>query len=491
MNPYDFVPFGKRAPRRPVTAHEKYSGNFGKLTCRIKTLTPLFVGAMQERPQDRHEHQRLSFQRDGDRPSIPGSSLKGSFRSVAEALSGSCLVLPGNARMRSPKHDKLSYWDKGKAWNYPLPEGFSPCGMDPKYKHREACPACRVFGYLSPDQVHLGHINFSAAKPVGNYQFQWLTLEPSGKPSPRHRPFYGTQESQFEAPRGRKFYYHRIDGARTTTRKTGQNKTVEAIMPEAEFEFSLEYQNLHDDELALLVFSLILEEPMCHKIGMGKGLGLGSVQIAIHEWQKIDMSQRYKILGSGAETLSGEALESVLNEQRQKYHEKFGDWRACFEKLRDIWTWDESRPRDTRYPSYFWFKDFARVPLEEVPDDAGVYKVRAQSAQQLPMSEGRKQKPAVVDKNVEKTLKQVHRQVKALQKQAERTAEMLYQDREVEKAKIVRVAENTFDVVLKKLVDKEFTVKKKNRWRPYNADQRIRVRILVNAKGEVTRVEEV
>ncbi|MFQ5561246.1 MAG: hypothetical protein ACE5FU_11775 [Nitrospinota bacterium] len=61
----------------------------------------------------------------------------------------------------------------------------------------------------------------------------------------------------------------------------------------------------------------------------------------------------------------------------------------------------------------------------------------------------------------------------------------------VEKAKIVKVKENTFEVELSKLSGKTFTVKKKNRYRQYQRNQRIRVRILVNAKGEITRVEEV
>jgi len=490
MNPYNFVPFGNAAPRRPVTPHHKFDGKSGRLVCRLKTLTPLFVGGLQDRPQNPHEHQRLSFQRGSAWPSIPGSSLKGSIRSVAEALSGSCLILPGDARMRSANRDKLSYWDKGKTHDYFLPDGFSPCGLDRKHAEREACPACRIFGYLFKDEVHLGHLNFSAAQPATDYSFEWMTLEPYGAPAPRHGPFYGTKESSFKEPRGRKFYYHHIAGARITKQQTGQNKTVETVLPGAEFEFAVDYENLQEDELALLIFSLILDEPLRHKIGMGKGVGLGSVQFTIREWQKIDMTQRYTKLNAGKSMITGDELAKALNQQRQPYHELFADWRASFHSLREIWTWDEKHPRHLQYPSFFWFKDFGTMPIEEVPDDAGQYKVRAASTSPRPATRpGDRPVPvAAQDKTAQQILRQTQRQAPS---QVATHSIMPYKDRDVEKAKIVKVEENTFEAVLSKLPDQKFAVKKKNLFRSYKVDEAIRVRILVNAKGEITRVEEV
>lgn len=104
--PYHFVP-APPGPRRDdlrtetfrqnppehlgqhVYAPETYSG---RLICRLTTVSPLVVGA-ERRPADDGEETPAEVEpfRIGERPAVPGSTLRGLISSTAEAISGSSL----------------------------------------------------------------------------------------------------------------------------------------------------------------------------------------------------------------------------------------------------------------------------------------------------------------------------------------------------------------------------------------------------------------
>ncbi|RMG33208.1 MAG: hypothetical protein D6732_12375 [Methanobacteriota archaeon] len=494
MNPYNFVPLGPPAERKPVHFHHKFHGLTGTLTCRIQTLTHFFTAAEQERGRSRG-HQELRLLRENGAPVIPGSSLKGAIRIVAEAISGSCLVLP-SSRSRSRRDDQLEYFDfrKKRKDRYYLPDGFYPCGLNEKanIRNQKACPACRIFGYLNKGVLFGGNVSFESAHIVGNYRTETLTLEPFGSPAPRHRPFYGTPDSEFKEIRGRKFYYHRVEGARTTREKNDFNKTVEAVVPGAVFEFSVNYENLSEEELALLIFALALEDPMRHKIGMGKGVGLGSVHITITRWEQRDVQNRYRQYGGGITVLTEEDLQKAIEEQIRAYHHHYARWRDSLVALRDILTWDEEHPRDPAYPSNAWFKDNPSVPLEDVPDDAAEYgpKVAPRGSvtpdRSASRPHSRQQQDAKENVDAKKLLKQFQRK----QERTSSKGQTAYRNGDTEsKATAHLAADGNWQVSLPKLPGERFPLKTK----PYsNAKEgkRIRVRVVVNQNGNVVRGEE-
>jgi len=379
-NPYDFVPVGPAADRKAIATQEKFAGHSGTLTCRLQTLTHFFIAGNQER-QARNQHQELRLLREGNAPIIPGSSLKGAIRHLAEAISGSCFILPNDPRMRARRgdrrQDKLEYYDyqKRRSDAYVLPEGFSPCGLgeSPDSHKPEACPACRIFGFLADRVLSTGNVSFETAHVAGDYKTAAIILEPFGAPAPRHRPFYGTKASNFQDPRGRKFYYHRIQGARMMSRKLDFNKTVEALLPGAAFEFTVQYQNLSDADLSLLIYALALEDSMRHKLGMGKGVGLGSVHLTITGWQQLARKNRYLQFGDGTTNFSGADLQNAVKAQIDAYHRHYARWKDSLAALQDILAWDELHPRDARYPAREWLKKNPSVALEDVPDDAADY----------------------------------------------------------------------------------------------------------------------
>src|SRR5271157_3827193 len=83
-NPYRMVPLRERVVREMPTTDEKFVGLSGTLCCTLENLTSLFIGGNQY-------VQNMFVTRSG-RPVIPGSSLKGMARSLAEIVGGGCSV---------------------------------------------------------------------------------------------------------------------------------------------------------------------------------------------------------------------------------------------------------------------------------------------------------------------------------------------------------------------------------------------------------------
>jgi hypothetical protein len=101
-------------------------------------------------------------------------------------------------------------------------------------------------------------------------------------------------------PRGRKMYLHLKPPISTPweTSKTGndlsdQQATVSCIEKECEFQFKLAFDNLSVPELNALCYSLQPVPGFLHKLGMGKPLGLGSVELKVVAIRAVDRMQRY------------------------------------------------------------------------------------------------------------------------------------------------------------------------------------------------------
>jgi CRISPR/Cas system CSM-associated protein Csm3 (group 7 of RAMP superfamily) len=355
MNPYDFVRFGRPGLRELAITHERFQehSHSGQFLCCLTARTHLFIPKTQEVPGRSHAELALMRGLDGV-PLLPGSSLKGVIRSVAEAISGSCLTLP------QARRGEVDYRGRPPV-SYQVPCGFEHC--------RDAdhlCPACRVFGSLSGGNPFLGKVGIGDARATSDVNVEWLTIEALMEPKPRHKVWYEDPQ-QHDVMRGRKFYYHRPLGPRTTPKKTQYNKTVEAVKPGTVFEFGMEYTNLTDDELALLVFALVLEPEMCHKVGMGKPVGLGSAKIEIVHWEQVNRQARYRQLGGGVSPLEGEALAAEIERWRARYHQAYANSQESLSDLRCIWTWDPAVKEDVGYPSRDWFRQNRDTPIEKAP----------------------------------------------------------------------------------------------------------------------------
>jgi hypothetical protein len=107
-------------------------------------------------------------------------------------------------------------------------------------------------------------------------------------------------------PNGRKMYLHHKWSGKDQPWRTGretehpeQKNKVRPIKAGQTFEFHIDYDNLTDTELGLLLYGLAPNDAFHHKIGMGKPLGLGSVKLEVLSISEVNRARRYTLEGLG------------------------------------------------------------------------------------------------------------------------------------------------------------------------------------------------
>lgn len=345
VEPYDFVPLVGQPQREPAVGHHRFAADRhnGRLECRLTAKTPIFVYDPRFARPVAGGHEQVTFPVFGRVAVISGTSLKGVIRSLVEAVEPSCFTSPTDWDEDRSRVYPGSGITRGKNVRVKLPAGFEHCSEKDARGRPLLCPACRLFGSLSPkgDWAWAGKVSISDARSApGEYTLMdYLILDVLSTPKPEGRPqAYVKQDGTIQ---GRKFYRHRLDDVMLRAldqygrrRQDRQNKTVQPVGAGSVFHFTVEYSDLSEAEVRLLLYGLALEEGLGHKVGMGKPLGLGSVQIEIIRWIRIDRNVRYQALGGGLSApLEGEELAGELAAWLRPYREK---QTANLKKLREI-----------------------------------------------------------------------------------------------------------------------------------------------------------
>jgi len=334
MNPYNFVHINWQAgvTRQKPHSHDRFEGVSGRIEGEIKTLTPLFIPKSKGQPGNLARE----FITNGQRQTIiPGTTLKGLMRGLVETIGAGC------------------WWLRGKSHQHQLPAPFHQCE-----NKNNLCIACRMFGLIKGGTLLLGHVGFEDAiclQPKPHEAIYTIIL--SG-PKDRHTAFY-LDPSQRQLA-GRKFYYHSptIRTARSwlpthnVSADRRQNQYIKPIGAESIFTFSAHFNNLTSAELQLLLYALVLEPTMRHKIGQAKPAGLGSVEISLTQLELIDYSQRYRLPSGGKMVYTGDSLKTYLTTQTQPYTSN--QTSNTLNDLRSIWAWPGRD--DLSYPTQDWFK---------------------------------------------------------------------------------------------------------------------------------------
>ena len=332
-NPYRWVALGSgEAQREEPNYHHRASGLSGRLHCELTALTPLMIG----NGSGRFVHHASRSPQDASY--IPGTSLKGAIRSLAEVVSHS--GDPFNS-----KHPDASRLDI----------------------------VARTFGYLQGGNVFRGLVRFSDADLVSAPSCSWQEYEVvAGQPKPTHQSFYPSKNQ-------RKFYHHH-PGAKGLVRAPGNIRHTSTIQPApcgTSFTFTVNFENLREAELNLFLYCLALEEqvevslrpqclrpedrqtvtfqgPMRHKIGGAKPHGAGSVHIAITRMHlQEDAAARYRGRDS-SRIWEEESLRQELVRRTQAYSDRQD---RTMNELRAMLIYSENDPRrrEIRYPSWNWF----------------------------------------------------------------------------------------------------------------------------------------
>ena len=343
MYPYDFVRinWSKGVERRPYAPHDSFNGLSGRIQGTITTLTPFFIPDRGNRTPKRFITNRAR------QAIIPGSSLKGLFRGLVETIGYGC------------------WWLFGGEHAHKLPPAFKQCRSK-----ENLCIACRMFGLVQGQQVSLlGHVGFDDAvceQPVEHPAIYTIILS---SPKQRHTAFYLDKQGKLA---GRKFYLHYstppaeksgwLPKGKATHAHNAQNQYIKPIGAGSEFTFSAHFDNLAQDELDLLLYTLVLEPGMRHKLGYAKPAGLGSVQVALTRLELIDYATRYTSPGKEGTVYKGVALDTYVNTRIAPYVKNDS---ITVQDLRRIWRWPGYD--NIHYPGYGWFKDNPATRLNEIP----------------------------------------------------------------------------------------------------------------------------
>ncbi len=223
----DIVPFTTAKLHTADVEHDeaghdrRETSQSGVWTCDAEAITPVCIRSAFDKLSDR------------DPAFLPGSSLRGMVRNMAEMLGAGC----------------ARYYRGNK------PRNLEDCTPE------RACLVCRVFGFVHKDYAWTGKVRFSDSDRA---KVNWV---------------------KYHAPRDREpaaagsgwviFRHERPDLAPGPLRCANRG---------AKWRFRVEYLNLDAEEYAVFRFALTLERgPMqlAHKLGYAKSLGLGSVRIAI------------------------------------------------------------------------------------------------------------------------------------------------------------------------------------------------------------------
>ncbi len=392
VNPYNFVRLRQmdaNARQTPVwhSAADRPAGvklHSGRLTCKLVALSPIFIpdhgreiqvnlppfmkkGKVENR-RDKHKVYKDFFSQGDGRPVIPGTSLKGVIRAVAEAAANGCLgIFQGQYEPRagSNKVGKDNYLNPFDMEPAVKALHLQPCTTVTRVEDDPdtgLCPTCRLFGMPAGEEgvdragmlpnFFAGKVSIGDATLEGSAQYgDLITLAELASPDPTSYLYYSDLENK--VPRGRKFYYHRAellpDGNQELALKLinaletegnnaaifretqdkddglGRKSTVRPLKPESTFSFEVHYENLTDEEFDLLLFALELNPTLeddgsrksYHKIGYGKPAGLGSARIIVTHIHAVNHQARYLGEGDGIRTLERAQIDKVVLERRK------------------------------------------------------------------------------------------------------------------------------------------------------------------------------
>ncbi len=161
-----------------------------------------------------------------------------------------------------------------------------------------------------------------------NYYLDTVTLKILDSPKPPSPALYfkhsngrggyiGKQQlsPKRHHPQGRKFYLHqKKEGNPWRTKRPKerckQKVEITPVKDGAVFYFHIDFDNLSDFELGLLLYSLSPSNDFHHKLGMGKPIGLGTVKIEPVGLFTINRKERYSV----------ESVEDIFSEERKRYH---------------------------------------------------------------------------------------------------------------------------------------------------------------------------
>jgi CRISPR/Cas system CSM-associated protein Csm3 (group 7 of RAMP superfamily) len=304
--PFDFVTFEKSPQREAKVEHSKLDVKklTGKMTCCITALSPIHVGSGLFDLKGNKVFK--SFVKSIGEFIIPGSSLKGVFRSIVETISASCVNKANPNIYKNVAQEELD-------------ECSNP---------NKLCPACRIFGAKN----YLGRVRISDASMVSGSLFL-CKIPPLFSPRQQVRAYLNSEGKY----KGRKFYFH--------GKLSYGRELVETVKEGAIFKFTASFDNLTRDELCLLFTGMGIIGELKPKIGGGKPACLGSVEVSLDELVLMNPIASFENFTISEEKLTGDNLQNFLRGVSKQNSLILED---SFARLRKILTYPSQKPCPSR-----------------------------------------------------------------------------------------------------------------------------------------------
>ena len=175
--------------------------------------------------------------------------------------------------------------------------------------------------------------------------------------------------------RGNKLYWHKKTDVNDWRESGPKGKShpgkFKALKPNNTFTGRIRFENLTNEELGALLFAIELPENCCHKLGMGKPYGLGTVKLSIEKLHIDDRQERYNklIKDDGNWNLPDKKISA------EKLKKDFSDY--MLEKLGEkskSSLWDVDRMKELKTMLEYdekemaedaWLKETAYMDLQE------------------------------------------------------------------------------------------------------------------------------
>ncbi|MHA1757006.1 MAG: RAMP superfamily CRISPR-associated protein [Promethearchaeota archaeon] len=255
LKPFVYIDLPKNVQREKFIPHDNFKGITGIIEFQIKVISEyIFVGSGLYDYNEKDNLVYYSFCKSNENYYIPGTSVKGSVRSVAEAISNSCVSqLAGEQKRgykRRPKdNEKKKYLNDKSSCN----------------KINNLCTCCRVFG----TNDYAGRINFNDAYLISGLNREIVKI------GELHGPVIVKSQ--------RKFYENK-KFSKTKSKNLRKNyRYVEALKKDGKFNAILQFKNLNKAELSLILYSMGIDQNYYLKIGGAKPRSFGTVEFEINK----------------------------------------------------------------------------------------------------------------------------------------------------------------------------------------------------------------
>jgi len=195
--------------------------------------------------------------------------------------------------------------------------------------------------------------------------------------------------------RGNKLYWHSKHSWKSTKAPSKVNSILNVLEESKDFKGRINFNNLSKVELGCLITVLNLPENHCYKIGMGKSIGMGSIEIT-SDISLINRKSRYeKVFDVGEQEIK---LNSASYELPDK---DFKSYKIAFESYLEehgvntplhidsriknflsLLKWDDEKLETTRWKTmttYMDLKDFKRAKKDKMVLKSSIYYDSSQS----------------------------------------------------------------------------------------------------------------